>query len=85
MKLKWIRSMIELINKDHQDMGIDNDTRFVYVNINLEDVSAFRQVIDDDMNINTEKTTLYMKSGDIFTIETPYKKIMELIQTGNIA
>ena len=83
MAKHFFASKIELINKEHEDLGIDISTKYVSIIINLDDVSAFRQTMDDDMEINNEQTTLYMKSGETFTIQTPYKTIGRILNNNN--
>jgi hypothetical protein len=45
----------------------------------IEDITAVRESIEDgDEEINPDKCTIYLRSGEYFIISTPYKEILRI-------
>jgi len=76
-----IETKIEVIDSIQEElMGVES---IMHINLafNIADVSAVREVIDDDeYDVNTEKCQVYLRNGQYFTIYTPYKVILEQLK-----
>ena len=76
-----IETYCYVYNKHLNDLGIETDDKKVRVSFSKEQVSAYREYIDDnETEINKENIYVYLKSGESFLINISYngfKKIME--------
>jgi len=76
-----IETQIEVVDRKQQELTGVEEIMHVKLAFNSDDVSAVRQVIDDnDYDVNIKKCQIYLKSGEYFTIYTPYKQILELLK-----
>jgi hypothetical protein len=79
MKHKLIETQIDIFNRKLEEIGIEKSMS-VDISIKLEDITAYRQFIDlDEFEINLDRCIVYMKSGEVFVIHTPYEIIQKLI------
>lgn len=77
-----IETKIEVIDRIQQELIGIEDIMYVNMSFNLLDVSAVREVIDDgNYDINKDKCQIYLKSGEYFTIYTPYRMILEQLKS----
>ena len=80
MKTKLIETQIDIFNRNLEEIGIEKSMP-VDISIKLEDITAYRQFVDlDEFEINHNRCIVYMKSGEVFVIHTPYEIIQNLIR-----
>ncbi len=73
----WKEFEIETVNKKNQELGIGNSFPSKCF-VNLEEVNAF---FENEENDSEHKlTTLLFKSGDSFSIYTPYSEMLALFR-----
>ena len=70
---------IQIFDLKHEEiLGIQKETT-VAMFFRLEDITAVRESIEDgDEQINPDKCTIYLRSGEYFIISTPYKEILRI-------
>lgn len=79
MNAKLIETQIDIFNRKLEEIGIEKSI-LVDISIKLEDITAYRQFIDlDEFEINLDRCIVYMKSGEVFVIHTPYEIIQKLV------
>jgi hypothetical protein len=76
-----LKSKIDLINRDLADMGIKPRGEKVEIRILISSIVSVRQVIDDDdIEINHDKCSVYLTSGEFFELYTPYEEVIKILE-----
>jgi|LakMenEpi03Aug12_release.lakeMendotaPanAssembly.Ray.scaffolds.fasta_scaffold157170_2 hypothetical protein len=70
----YIETEIFLENTQLKDLGVDTEIA-VRMILNTEDISAVRESIDDEGEVIENECTIYLLTGSIFTINSPYDEI----------
>jgi hypothetical protein len=70
----YIETEIFLENTQLKDLGVDTEIA-VRMILNTEDISAVRESIDDEGELIENECTIYLLTGSIFTINSPYDEI----------
>ena len=79
MKSELIETKIDIFNRKLEEIGIEK-SMLVDISIRLKDITAYRQYVDlDEFEINDDRCIVYMKSGEVFVIYTPYVIIQHLL------
>jgi len=77
-----IETQIEVVDRKQQELTGVEEIMYVKLAFNSDDISAVRQVIDDnDYEVNRKKCQIYLKSGEYFTIYTTYEYVLEVIKS----
>jgi hypothetical protein len=75
-----IETSVAILKNKFEEMTGIVEFITVKMSFNLNDVTAFREAVNEDENeINSNKCVIYLKSGEYFFINTPYHTILELI------
>ena len=73
-----IETQIELVNTKMEEILGKSEALRVNMAFDLNDVSAIREVAEDDCtDILFDRCHIYMKSGESFIIFTPYNRILQ--------
>lgn len=76
-----LKSKIDLINRDLADMGIKPRGQKVDIMILASSIVSVRQVIDDDdIEVNHDKCSVYLTSGEFFELYTPYEEVIKRLE-----
>jgi hypothetical protein len=58
--------------------GIPNDERWYHCAFLLDVVDTIRMSSDTEGDVRYKTTTVYTSTGEVFVIDTPYKKFLEI-------
>ena len=77
-----IETTTEVQNLQLRDLTGQEMYVFVNMCFNIKDVVAVREALmDNEYEIDPSRCFIYLKSGEYFIINTPYKTILELYKT----
>jgi hypothetical protein len=75
-----IETSVKIVKRKYEEMTGIEEYITVNMSFNLNDVTAFRQAVNEEENeIDINNCVIYLKSGEYFFINTPYHTILELI------
>lgn len=73
-------SSIEIVNRRHEELTGEEILSTVAMSFDIHDVIAFRETIEDgEEDISSNKSIIYLRSGENFIIDIPYKQLKQLI------
>ena len=70
----YIETEIFLENKDLLELGVHSEITARML-LNVEDISAIRESVDDEGEVIENECTIYLLSGSAFTVNTSYEEI----------
>lgn len=77
-----IQTTTDIVNLPLQELTGQEMSMPLDMSFNLKDVVAIRQTLmDNEFEVEPNRCFIYLKSGEYFIINTPYKTILELYNT----
>lgn len=74
-------SSIEIVNRHHEELTGQELLSTVRMSFDTGDVIAYRETIEDGEEIiSNRKSIIYLRNGESFIIDIPYKQLKELIR-----
>jgi hypothetical protein len=74
-----IETTTDIVNLPLQELTGQEMSMPLNMSFNLKDVVAIRQTLmDNEFEVDSSRCFIYLKSGEYFIINTPYKTILEL-------
>lgn len=74
-----IQTTTDIVNLPLQELTGQEMSMPLDMSFNLKDVVAIRQTLmDNEFEVEPKRCFIYLKSGEYFIINTPYKTILEL-------
>ncbi len=74
-------SSIEIVNRHHEELTGQELLSTVRMSFDVGDVIAYRETIEDGEEIiSNSKSIIYLRNGESFIIDIPYKQLKELIR-----
>lgn len=74
-------SSIEIVNRHHEELTGQELLSTVRMSFDVGDVIAYRETIEDGEEIiSNRKSIIYLRNGESFIIDIPYKQLKELIR-----
>lgn len=74
-------SSIEIVNRHHEELTGQELLSTVRMSFDVGDVIAYRETIEDGEEIiSNRRSIIYLRNGESFIIDIPYKQLKELIR-----
>lgn len=74
-------SSIEIVNRHHEELTGQELLSTVRMSFDTGDVIAYRETIEDGEEIiSNRRSIIYLRNGESFIIDIPYKQLKELIR-----
>ena len=68
---------IEIVDKVLQEITGKESLTEVAMSFDINEVAAFRETVNDELEC-TNKCIIYLKCGEMFIIDIPYKEVKKL-------